>query len=176
MSSSISLSEITIRHELEPGDIGTVIWLHGKLYHDQFGFGLGFEQYVAETFAEFVRHFKPGKDRIWLAECLGDPAGFISLVHRSEKQAQLRYFVISSKYRGLGLGNMLFNACLESACESGHESVYLWTTDLLVQAGAMYRKAGFELVEEGQSHSFGIPLKEQKYELTLSKWNRTSLK
>ncbi|MCC5938618.1 MAG: GNAT family N-acetyltransferase [Lunatimonas sp.] len=167
MSSLISLSDIAIRHQLQPGDIGTVIALHGRLYYDQFGFGLGFEHYVAETFAAFVGQFKPGRDRIWMAEHQGDPAGFISLVHRSEQQAQLRYFIIAPKYRGLGLGSLLFRTCMDSARQYGYESVYLWTTSLLVQAGAMYRKEGFELVEEQCSSSFGVPMVEQKYELKL---------
>ncbi|WP_209329921.1 GNAT family N-acetyltransferase [Lunatimonas salinarum] len=167
MSSSINLSEIAIRHQLQPGDIGAVIRLHGKLYYEQFGFGLGFELYVAETFAGFVRDFKQGSDRVWLAEYRGDFAGFISLVHRSAQQAQLRYFIISPVFRGLGLGSLLFGKCLESARKCGYDSVYLWTTDLLVQAGAMYRKAGFELVEEGRSSTFGVPMVEQKYELKL---------
>ncbi|EON77671.1 transcriptional regulator, MarR family with acetyltransferase activity [Lunatimonas lonarensis] len=167
MSSSSCLSDIGIRRHLLPGDIGAVVRLHGKLYYEEFGFGLGFERYVAETFSDFVKHFKPGLDQVWLAEQGGELVGFISLVHRSPDQAQLRYFVVDPSVRGLGLGNLLFFSCLEHGRRAGYRAVYLWTSDKLTQAASMYRKAGFELVLEESSDSFGVLLREQKYELIL---------
>jgi ribosomal protein S18 acetylase RimI-like enzyme len=167
MSSSSCLSDIGIRRHLLPGDLGAVVRLHGKFYYEEFGFGLGFERYVAETFSDFVKHFKSGLDQVWLAEQRDEPVGFISLVHRSPELAQLRYFVVDPAVRGMGLGKLLFLSCLEHGRQAGYRSVYLWTSDKLTQAASMYRKAGFELVFEESSDSFGVPLRDQKYELTL---------
>lgn len=164
----LSIQEITIREEPRLSDIDAVVSLHSKQYHEGFPFGLGFEKYVAETFAEFIHNFTPGKDRMWMAEHNEKPIGFISLVHRSRKVGQLRYFVIAPDYRGLGLGRLLFGRCLEAANALGYSMVYLWTTDLLTQATEMYRKAGFVMVHEAASSSFGVKLLEQRYELKLN--------
>jgi GNAT superfamily N-acetyltransferase len=162
------LDEITIRNYLIPGDIGRIIHLHGKLYHEEFGFGLGFEQYVAESFAEFVSNFKAGLDRVWFCEYRDQAVGFISLVHRGADVAQLRYFIIAPPYRGLGLGKKLTSAFMQAARENRYKKIYLWTTTPLTKASIIYQKLGFRLVNEQTSSSFGLPLVEQKYELTLT--------
>lgn len=162
-----NLDEILIRRKLLPGDIGTIIHLHGKLYHEEFGFGLGFEKYVAESFAAFVGDFKDGLDQVWICEYQGQPAGFISLVHRDKSLAQLRYFVIAPAFRGIGLGKKLTSEFMHTAREKNYQKIYLWTTRPLTKAAMIYQKLGFKLVHEKESNSFGLPLIEQKYELTL---------
>lgn len=163
-----ALEEITIRRKLIAGDIGTIVHLHGKLYHDEFGFGLGFEKYVAESFADFAGNFKEGLDQVWMCEFQNQPAGFISLVHRDPSLAQLRYFIISPPFRGIGLGKKLIEAFMETVREKQYKKVYLWTTTPLTTAASIYQKLGFKLVFEQESNSFGLPLIEQKYELTLT--------
>ena len=39
----VSLDDISIRTELRPGDIGYVTYLHGVLYHREYGYGVQFE-------------------------------------------------------------------------------------------------------------------------------------
>ena len=43
--------EITIRHELRPGDLGRIVSLHGEAYEPLGGYGLRFEAYVGQTIA-----------------------------------------------------------------------------------------------------------------------------
>ncbi len=160
-------SGIHIRNHLVSGDIGTIIAMHGKLYHEGFGFGLGFEVYVAQSFAEFAGNFNKDQDHIWLAEEGEDFKGFISLVDRGKGIGQLRYFIITPDYRGKGLGKFLFDQLLAHAKTRGFKKLYLFTTNNLEVAASLYKKAGFALSEERQSNSFGIPLLEQRYELHL---------
>ncbi|WP_158858951.1 GNAT family N-acetyltransferase [Lunatibacter salilacus] len=162
------MDEIFIRRILIPGDIGRIIHLHGKLYHEEFGFGLGFEQYVAESFADFVGNFKEGLDRVWICEYQDQLAGFISLVHRDQYLGQLRYFIISPEFRGIGLGKKLTTEFMLTAREKKYQNIYLWTTTPLTKAASIYQKLGFKLVLEQESYSFGLPLIEQKFELTLT--------
>lgn len=168
IKNSPTLDDITIRRKLLAGDIGTIIHLHGKLYHEEFGFGLGFEKYVAESFADFAGNFKEGLDQVWVCEYQDKPAGFISLVHRDHSLAQLRYFIISPPFRGIGLGKKLTSEFMRTVREKKYQKVYLWTTTPLIKAASIYQKLGFELVFEQESNSFGLPLKEQKYELSLT--------
>ncbi|HSI74929.1 MAG TPA: GNAT family N-acetyltransferase [Lunatimonas sp.] len=165
---SPSLDEISIRRKLFPGDMGTIIHRHGKLYHEEFGFGLGFERYVAESFADFVRNFKEGLDQVWICEYQGQFAGFIALLHRDQYMGQLRYFIIAPEFRGIGLGKKLTTEFMLTAREKKYQKIYLWTTTPLTKAASIYQKLGFKLVLEQESNSFGLPLIEQKYELTIT--------
>jgi putative acetyltransferase len=62
--------------------------------------------------------------------------------------------------RGLGLGRMLMERCLEIAKEIGFEQVYLETLPELKQALKVYSKLGFEFLSAplGNSKHFGCGL------------------
>jgi N-acetylglutamate synthase-like GNAT family acetyltransferase len=163
MDSEPKLKDIKIRNELQPGDLGAVIGLHGKLYSEAFHFGLGFERYVAQSIVDFSKNFDGSHDRVWVAEWNNSVVGFLALVRRSESIAQLRYFVVAPSCRGIGLGKYLLDNWLKAARALSYEQAYLWTTDHLSLAAAMYKKAGFQLQEQRFSTNFGVPITEQKY-------------
>lgn len=154
---------IRVTNHLEAGDIGSIIALHGKLYNEEFGFGLGFEKYVASTFTDFICEFQEGKDRIWIAKENQQLAGCIALVHRGDQSGQLRYFITGPDYRRKGLGRFLFNAFMNHARANAYSEIFLWTTSDLKAAAHLYRQEGFCLIEEKHCASFGIPMLEQKY-------------
>nr|WP_255647326.1 GNAT family N-acetyltransferase [Fulvivirga sedimenti] len=162
----ISAKDIKIRNYLKPGDIGYVIYLHGKIYGEEYGYGLGFEGYVAESMAEFCKQFDPEKGGIWVCEHGNRIIGFLSLVNREEK-AQLRYFLLEKEYRGLGLGNKLMDAFMELMKEKNYQQAYLLTSDDLPAAASLYMKRGFTLTEEEPSELFGKKIMLQRYELDL---------
>ncbi len=93
--------------------------------------------------------------------------GFMLLMHREGGAAQLRYFLIEPAYRGIGLGGRLMGLFMEHLRVRGYTSAYLWTTHELEAAAHLYTKAGFVLTEEKESTSFGKPLKERRYDLTV---------
>ena len=88
------MSDVTIRHDLRPGDMGRVIAMHGVLYAEEFGFDHGFEAYVAETVAELGKLARPGLDRLWIAESGGRLVGSIAILGRDDGAAQLRWFLV----------------------------------------------------------------------------------
>jgi len=163
-SADKTLKEIRIRNTLQPGDIGYLIYLHGKLYSEEYGFNLFFESFVAESFSEFYSNHNPQQDRIWICEDNGKIIGSLFLVDRNEA-AQLRYFLIQKEYRGLGLGKLLMKNYMKSFRDGGYTLSYLWTVDILDSATSLYQRYGFKLSEEFASTRFGVSLKEQKYEL-----------
>ena len=83
--------------------------------------------------------------------------------------AQLRYFLVERKYRGIGLGVKLMNLYMDFLQESGYKTSYLWTTHELSTAASLYKRHGFRLTEEKDSTAFGKPVKEQRYDLILAK-------
>ncbi|MGH9966315.1 MAG: GNAT family N-acetyltransferase [Pyrinomonadaceae bacterium] len=93
--------------------------------------------------------------------------GFLLLMHRENNAAQLRYFLIDSQYRGIGLGKRLMDLYMEFLHRCEYRSSYLWTTHELTAAASLYKKYGFKLTEEKESSVFGKPLREQRYDLLI---------
>ncbi len=161
----MTLSDITIRTSLKPGDIGYVTYRHGVLYEQEYNHGISFESYVAQGFHEFYKQYDPEKDRVWIAEHENRIVGFLLLMHRPNNAAQLRYFLIEPEYRSIGLGKKLMELYMAFYKEKGYTSSYLWTTHELEGAASLYKRHGFKLTEEMESTAFGKPLREQRYDL-----------
>ena len=160
------LSDITIRTEIRPGDLGYLIYRHGKVYGEENGYGVAFEVYVAGGICEWYQTYDPRRDRFWFCEHDGRIVGNLLLMHRDEQTAQLRYYFLESDYRGRGLGKKLMELFMEFLRSRGYTSCYLWTTQEQEAATALYRRYGFRLTEEKPSTAFGKSLIEQRYE-----WN-----
>lgn len=163
---TVSLDDISIRTQLKPGDIGYIIYLHGALYGKEYEYGVQFETYVAKGLCEFYEKYDPRRNRVWICEHNDKVIGFLLLMDRGDS-AQLRYFLIEPKYRGIGLGSKLMNLYMEFLQECGYQKSYLWTTHELTTAANLYKQFGFQLTEETESTSFGKPLREQRYDLVL---------
>ncbi len=167
MESNLTCRNVAIRTELRSGDLGFVIYRHGKLYSAENGYGIAFEAYVASGLAEFYRSYDPEKDRVWICEDAGEIIGFLLAMHRGETVAQLRYFYLEPDARGNGLGGKLMRLFMDFLKEKKYKSAYLWTTNEQTAAAALYEKYGFKLTEEKQSNAFGKPLVEQRFDLFL---------
>ncbi len=167
MKDEVELAEIKIRTDLRPGDIGYVIHMHGKLYGHEYGYGIQFENYVAEGLSEFYRQYDPQTSRVWICEHDGTIVGFLLLMNRGDS-AQLRYFLVDPAFRGVGLGSKLINLYIHFLKDCGYKKSYLWTTHELTAAAFLYKRAGFRLTQEKDSVAFGKPVREQRYDLILS--------
>lgn len=166
MKNIASLSDISIRTILQPGDIGYVVYMHGAIYGREYDYGIQFETYVAKGLCEFYEKYDPRRSRVWVCEYNNKIIGFLLLMDRKEA-AQLRYFLIGPDYRGIGLGSKLLNMYMDFLRECGYKGSYLWTTHELTTAASLYKRFGFQLTEEKESTSFGKPLMEQRYDLLL---------
>ena len=163
----VSLNDVSVRTQLQSGDIGYVTYMHGTLYSREYDYGLQFESYVAKGLCEFYEKYDPKRNRVWVCEHNDRMIGFLLLMDRGNA-AQLRYFLIEPEYRGIGLGSKLLALYMDFLHQCGYQASYLWTTHELSTAAALYRRQGFRLTEEKESNSFGKPLREQRYDLKLS--------
>lgn len=166
MKSKFSLQDISIRTELQPGDLGYVIYMHGDLYKREYDYGIPFEAYVAKGLCEFYDKYNPERERVWICKHNDRMIGFLLLMDRGNA-AQLRYFLIQPEYRGVGLGSKLMSMYMDFLQECGYSASYLWTTHELTTAAFLYKRVGFKLTEEKESTAFGKPLREQRYDLLL---------
>lgn len=157
---------VTLRHDLRPGDLGTIVYLHGAVYAQEYGFDPTFEAYVAGPLAQFVLTHSE-RDRLWVAERSGRLVGCIAIVGAAETEAQLRWFVVDPSARGMGLGRRLLGEAVAFCAARGYESVFLWTVAALTAAAHLYRAAGFEKVEEQAGRRWGVEVVEERYLLRL---------
>ncbi len=160
-------TSIRIRTELKPGDIGTIIYLHGTLYAKEHGWDYTFDGYVAEAMAKFVLSYNPARERLWVAEKDRQIVGSIAIVGCSASEAQLRWFLVHPDCRGLGLGHRLLDEALQFCRECGYQSVFLWTVSILKAATHLYQLAGFRKTEEKTHPIWGQMITEERYELRL---------
>jgi GNAT superfamily N-acetyltransferase len=155
-----------LRHDLKPGDVGLIVYLHGTIYARECGFDPTFEAYVAGPLAVFVRKHTD-RDRLWIAEREGRIVGCIAIVGASAKEAQLRWFLVDPSARGLGLGKLLLHEAVAFCEQSGYESIMLWTVSTLTTAAKLYHSAGFVKVEDKPGRMWGVDVVEQKYVMQL---------
>jgi len=167
MNNKLTKEAITIRTEIKPGDLGYVIHRHGSMYAKEYNHGVSFEVYVAQGICEFYDNYNPTKDKVWFCEHNNKIIGSLFLQHRENNTAQLRYFYVENEFRGLGIGKMLMNLYIEFYKQCNYQSSYLWTTNELDTAAAIYSKHGFLLSAEVSSNSFGKTLVERKFERIL---------
>jgi GNAT superfamily N-acetyltransferase len=158
---------ITIRTVLRPGDLGSVVHLHGTLYARERGWDTTFEAYVAGPLSEFVLRADP-RERIWIAERDDRIVGCIAIVAADHEMAQLRWFLLEPRSRGAGVGRRLLEEAIAFARSVGYSRLVLWTERSLTAAAHLYRAAGFRLVEEKPGRSWGGDVIEECYELDLS--------
>ena len=170
------LDHVKIRWDLRPGDIGSVVSLHGVLYSQEYGYDHTFEAYVAAGAAEFAQAYDPHTDRLWTAEAGGQTVGSIAIVKRSESEAQLRWFLIHPNWRGLGLGQILLQKALQFSRECGYRGIFLWTVSYLTIATHLYKSAGFKKTEEKTSRLWGQMITEELYILQLATSSQRNLK
>jgi DNA-binding MarR family transcriptional regulator/GNAT superfamily N-acetyltransferase len=148
------------------GDLGWIVSRHGTLYSRFYGWDGSFEALVAEIVAAFAKG-PADRERAWIADVAGAPAGSVLCMRKDESTAQLRLLLVEPWARGLGVGSALVDACVRFARESGYRRLTLWTNDVLVEARRIYESAGFELVAESAHHSFGKQLTGQDWGLAL---------
>ena len=158
---------ITIRTGLKPGDLGYITYLHGCIYHEEYGFDTTFEPYVACPMSDFSLADDKSKQRIWIVEMGDKIVGCVAIVDAGGNEAQLRWLLLTKETRGKGLGKRLMKEAVDFCREKRYDNVFLWTIDALHAAGSLYLKNGFKMTEKKRHAMWGIEVNEQRYELWL---------
>jgi GNAT superfamily N-acetyltransferase len=158
---------ITIRTGLKPGDLGYITHLHGRVFHEEYGFDTTFESYVARPLSDFSLAEDRSRQRVWIVEMDEKIVGCVAIVDAGGNEAQLRWLLLTKETRGKGLGKRLMREALGFCREVGYDNVFLWTIDALHAAGSLYLKNGFKVTEEKRHVMWGVMVNEQRYDLRL---------
>jgi GNAT superfamily N-acetyltransferase len=176
MATSTAVAAVTIRPGPRPGDLGTVLAMHGELYAREYGWDERFEAHVARGLAGFAAALGEARDepgtaepgRLWLAERADTPVGSVGLTDEGGGLAQLRWFLVAPQARGAGVGRRLLRTVLDHATERGFTHVKLWTVHVLDAAARLYTEAGFRCTERHPTRQFGHDLDELRFDLDLT--------
>jgi DNA-binding MarR family transcriptional regulator/N-acetylglutamate synthase-like GNAT family acetyltransferase len=158
--------DVSIR-DAKSGDFGWMVERHGVLYAAEYGWDETFEGLVAQIVGAFAQSHDPQQERALVAELGGRRAGCVLCVRENDETAKLRTLLVEPWARGHGIGSRLVDECVAFARAAGYGRMELWTNDVLVAAGRIYERAGFQLVAEGAHHAFGHDLVEQTWSLDL---------
>jgi DNA-binding MarR family transcriptional regulator/GNAT superfamily N-acetyltransferase len=151
----------------QPGDMGWIVYRQAILYADEYGWDGTYEALAAEIVAQFIKNCDPQRERAWVAEKDGKRVGAVFVAKESDEIAKLRLLHVEREARGLGIGKRLVEECIRFARQAGYQKITLWTQSILLAARGIYKKAGFEIVEEKKHHSFGKDLVAETWELKL---------
>jgi len=158
---------IHIRHHLQVGDIGRLVYLHGQVYAMPEELDYSYEAQIAHTLGGFIQNMDE-RDRIWVVENDGKVAGSVAIEERSEEEAQLQFFLLHPDLPDqFALGKHLIRLALQFCRKQDFEVVQLWAVSNQIQAEQVYRAVGFHMLEEKTYPLWGKILTEQRYELRL---------
>ncbi len=147
--------------------MGWVVYRHGTLYAQEYGYNGHFEALVAEITAKFIQNYDSKRERCWIAERGGAIVGSVFLVKSTDDIAKLRLLLVEPSARGIGLGKRLVEECIRFAQESKYRKIVLWTQSELLAARGIYQRAGFKLVASEPHQSFGVDSVSETWELEL---------
>jgi GNAT superfamily N-acetyltransferase len=159
-------ASVELRTEIQPGDFGAVVAFQGREYAEQYAFDVRFEAHVAEAVGKFALAYgeDPEAGRMWLVEDDEGLYGCIAVTRETATRARLRWFLISPRARGQGLGRQLLAEALAYARER-FDLIDLVTFSELTTAAHLYLSSGFELMEARPQNDWGREIELRRYEL-----------
>lgn len=151
-----------------PGDLSWLVSRQTVLYHQEYGWDIGYEALTSEIVCQFIRNYDPEREQCWIAELDGQPVGGVMIVKVSNDIAKLRLLHVEKASRGMGIGQRLVEACIQFSRQAGYQMITLWTQNNLLAARMLYHRFGFRIVHQEQNDCFGRSGIAETWELRLN--------
>ena len=158
-----------IRRATEPGDLGEVTALHGRLYQAEYKMDQTMEAYCGAGVCRFaLDRAERGEavGELWVVEEDGRILGSIAMLDE-DGLGRLRWLLLHPDLRGRGAGRALVDTAMAYARERGFPAVFLTTISGLDAAHRLYRDAGFELTSSVPVTQWGIETEELRFDVRL---------
>lgn len=148
-----------------PGCVAEIVGLHARYYARAWSFGLPFEAKVAAELGAFLGRMQAGEDLFLTAYDGDDLAGSITVDASGggSAGAHLRWYIVSDRARGSGLGGLLMDRAMRFCDERGLP-VWLTTFAGLDAARRLYERHGFVLAGECADDQWSGGVREQRFE------------
>jgi len=150
--------------EYIPGCLSTLCAIQSEYYAREWGFSALYESVIGAGVSEFLTRYNPKKDFVRLVMKNDQIIGGIAIDHRDGNTAQLRWFIVSEKARGTGVGQKLFIEAMGFVKSSKFEQVFLTTFSGLDKARSFYEKSGFILTNSKVASTWGKEVVEQRFD------------
>ncbi|MBL4862724.1 MAG: GNAT family N-acetyltransferase [Crocinitomicaceae bacterium] len=153
--------ELTIRHIQEEDNPAIAIVIRSVL--EEYGVNKPGTVYTDPTTDKLYELFKQPKSRYWVIECnqeiLGG-GGIFPTKGLVPNCIELVKLYLSKEARGVGLGKMLMQKCIDEATSLGYAQLYLESLPELDSAIGLYEKLGFTSLEVplGESGHFACDI------------------
>ncbi|MBO6891123.1 MAG: MarR family transcriptional regulator [Roseibium sp.] len=157
--------QIEIVEGYQTGMIGDISAMHGRTHGPIVGMGPTFESVVAKAMSEFMPRVHRPMNNSWSVVDNGEVIGSISIDGEDldGNVAHLRWFILSERLRGKGLGKVLLKKAIDHCDDLGFQEIHLWTLKGLDAARSLYERAGFELADEYIGDQWGKAVTEQMF-------------
>ncbi len=167
LSGKKDISELITIRTHQTGDIGYLIYLHGRFYAREYGFDISFDQYVGAAMVQFLENYNEQKDRLWVVEQDDQIMGSIAIVDIGDGTAQLRWFILEPEAHGKGIGKKLINDAVQFCQNRQYDKIVLWTFADLAAARGLYKRESFEIVKTKSHQIWGQYITEELWERKL---------
>ncbi len=159
------VAEVEIREGYCPGVIASVAHLHALFYSQHYRFDAVFERKVATELSEFMGRIDNPVNAIFSAYRGNELLGSLSLDGEDlgEEASHLRWFIVSPRSQGMGIGNLLLSKATSFVDLNGFDRTRLWTFQGLDTARHLYEKFGFALAHETPGRQWGTEVIEQEF-------------
>jgi GNAT superfamily N-acetyltransferase len=142
-----------IREAALPIDLETVrglwrdylVWGNREL-EARHGFRFPIDQMLDQDIAT-INKFQPPDGRILLAFVGGEAVGIGCLRRVGPKTAEIKRMYVTPSQRRAGLGRAMLNRLVDEARAGGYRWIKLDSADFMTAAHALYRAAGFAVVD-----------------------------
>ncbi|MFK7762355.1 MAG: helix-turn-helix domain-containing GNAT family N-acetyltransferase [Roseobacter sp.] len=157
--------KVELHEGYRSGVIACVAHLHATFYSQNYRFGVAFERKVATEMSEFMGRIDNPVNTTFSAYSGNELLGSVSLDGEDlgDGASHLRWFIVSPRARGMGIGNLLLGKATEFVEKHAFDRTRLWTFKGLDAARHLYEKHGFALAHQTPGTQWGTEVIEQEF-------------